>query len=324
MSKRANPTLIGAFVIGALALFFAALFIFGGEELWTERNRYVIFFGESVNGLNIGAPVKMRGVQIGKVTDIRVIYDPKANSLLTQVVIEVKRGHVQMMGENRLPWQRPDLEDLIQNGLRAQLKLQSLVTGQLYVDINFHPHTPVHLVNALDSGLPEIPAIPSSQEEIESTISELVREIRQLPLKEMFTKLDSTLTHIDATVSQPEFHHSVRHLDQLLTDLDHELASLSRHLEYNLVLSRKLLQRMDESVPVLLENSTKTLQKAQRALDESERTLTALRDNFGPQSPLTADFHDTLDAVREAAREIGVLAETLQTQPEILLRGKGR
>ncbi len=324
MSKRANPTLIGAFVIGALVLFFAALFVFGGEELWTERDRYVIFFAESVNGLNVGAPVKMRGVQIGKVTDIRVIYDPKANSLLTQVVIEVKGGHVQMIGESRLPWQRPDLEDLIQNGLRAQLKLQSLVTGQLYVDINFHPETPVHLVNALESDLPEIPAIPSSQEEIESTISELVREIRQLPLKEMFTKLDSALTHIDATVSQPAFQRSIQHLDRLLIDLDREFTTLSRRLERNLALSQALLQRMDASIPTLLENSAKALQKAQRALDESERTLIALRDNFGPQSPLTVDFHDTLDSVREAAREIRVLAETLQTRPEILLHGKRR
>ncbi len=324
MSKRANPTLIGAFVIGALVLLFAAILVFGGEELWSERDRYVIFFAESVNGLNVGAPVKMRGVQIGKVTDIRVIYDPKANSLLTQVIIEVKRGHVQMIGESHLPWQRPDLENLIQNGLRAQLKLQSLVTGQLYVDINFHPDTPVHLVSALESGLPEIPAIPSSQEEIESTISELVREIRQLPLKEMFTKLDSTLTHIDATVSQPEFQHSIRHLDRLLTDLDRGFTTLSRRMENNLVLSQALLRRMDESVPVLLENSAQALQKAQRTLDESERTLTALRDNFGPQSLLTADLHDTLDAVREAAREIRVLAETLQTQPEILLQGKRR
>ncbi|HEB77328.1 MAG TPA: MCE family protein [Methylothermaceae bacterium] len=324
MSKRANPTLIGAFVIGAIVLFFVAVLVFGGAELWAKRDRYVIFFAESVNGLNIGAPVKMRGVQIGKVTDIRVIYDPRAHSLLTQVIIEVKRGHVQMIGESPLPWERPDLEDLIQTGLRAQLKLQSLVTGQLYVDINFHPETPVELVGAMGNNLPEIPAIPSSQEEIESTISELVREIRQLPLKEMFTKLDSTLTHLDATVSQPEFQHSVRHLDVLLADMDRGINQLSRRLDQNLILSQRLLQRMDKSMPALLESSAKALQKAQKALDESERTLIAIRNNFGPDSALTTDFHYTLESVREAAQEIRVLAETLQTQPEILLQGKRR
>lgn len=313
MSKRANPTVIGAFVIGAVFLFFAALLLFGGAELWSERERYVIYFRESINGLNIGAPVKMRGVQIGKVAEIRLIFDPETKQPLTQVVVEIQKGHVQLDGEKR------PLEALIQAGLRAQLKLQSLVTGQLYVDIDFRPETPVNLVGRYNDALEEIPAIPSSQEEIENTITSLVNQIKELPLQELFAKLDSTLTHINAVVSQPEVRELAPHLDTLLVNLD---ASVT-HLDENLRLSKRTLTRIDKALPVLTTQSETALRQARQALAQAETAFRALQQSFGPQAPLTTEAQLTLQALQEAARELRVLSETLQTHPEALLQGKG-
>ncbi|BCX80864.1 paraquat-inducible protein B [Methylomarinovum caldicuralii] len=313
MSKRANPTVIGAFVIGAVFLFFAALLLFGGAELWSERERYVIYFHESVNGLNIGAPVKMRGVQIGKVAEIRLIFDPETKQPLTRVVVEIQKGHVQLGGEKR------PLDTLIQAGLRAQLKLQSLVTGQLYVDIDFRPETPVNLVGKYNDALEEIPAIPSSQEEIENTITSLVNQIKELPLQELFAKLDSTLTHINAVVSQPAFRELAPHLDTLLVDLD---ASVT-HLDENLRLSKRTLTHIDKALPALAMQSEAALRQTRQALAQAEAAFRALQQSFGPQAPLTTEAQLTLQALQEAARELRVLSETLQTHPEALLQGKG-
>lgn len=321
MSRQANPALIGAFVLGALAILIFSLMIFAGGELWSERERYVVYFSESVNGLNVGAPVKMRGVQVGKVTEILVQYQPKARSLTTPVVIEVDLKPLQIDGKPDFPWQRLELGNLIEAGLRAQLKLQSLVTGQLYVDLDFHPDTPVRLLGT-DKEAEEIPSIPSSQEEIESTIGELVREIRQLPLKETIRAINSTLSNIEAVVSQPQWKTSIQKLDQVLENLDHlterlgpSLDQVSERLNQNLGVSQHLFQRLDTELTPLLQQGRGTLHQAERAFTE-------LTEVFGPNALLINNFSTTLEEVRIAAREMRVLTEMLQTQPETLLRGK--
>ncbi|MBN2700304.1 MAG: MCE family protein [Methylothermaceae bacterium] len=321
MSRQANPATIGAFVLGALAISVLTLMIYAGGELWSERESYVVYFSESVNGLNVGAPVKMRGVQVGKVNEILIQYQPEERTLRTPVVIEVDLGRLQMGDKTGLPWQGMSSEELIKAGLRAQLKLQSLVTGQLYVDLDFHPDTPVRLVG-LEKKLEEIPAIPSSQEEIESTIGELVKEVRQLPLKETFLTLNSTLTHIDAVVGQPEIQSSIKKLDSILTKLDRvsgqlgpRLARVSDRLDANLVTSQRLFQHLDTELVPFLDQSRQTLIRA-------DQTFADLSQVVGPDALLVDHVFTTLDELRDAARQVRILGETLQTQPEILLRGK--
>lgn len=321
MSKQASPALIGTFVIGAIALAFVGLLVFGGGEFFTERERYIVFFSESVNGLNLGAPVKMRGVQVGKVKEILVQYDPKVKSLVTPVVIEVDLGRMLVAGSSNLPWQRPELKDLIDAGLRSQLKLQSLVTGQLYVDLNFYPGTEAKLTEK-KLGLPEIPSIPSSQEEIESTMEELVKEFRQIPIKEIFTKFESTLSHLDRVVSQPELgdsvkqmHRVLQNLDKLTGEINTTLAQVGQRLDQNLVVSRRLLNNLDRKLTPLLEQSGQTLARAEQAFRD-------LSESYGSDSLLAGELHSTLHALQDSARQVRVLAETLQTQPETLLRGK--
>ena len=79
MSKPISPVAIGGFTVGALALLLVAVFIFGGGQfLHADKVRFVIFFDSSLNGLEIGAPVKMQGVKVGEVTEITLQIDPKA------------------------------------------------------------------------------------------------------------------------------------------------------------------------------------------------------------------------------------------------------
>jgi len=321
MSKQANPTLIGAFVVGATALLLIALLIFGGGQLFSEQRRFISFFAESVNGLNVGAPVKMRGVQVGKVIEIVVRYEPRSRSLLTPVVIEVDTDRIQMITDSTFPWQEPTLEDLIAYGLRAQLKLQSLVTGQLYIDLDFHPDTPVKLVG-LSQDYDEIPVIPSSQKEIESTVTDLVREVRELPLKQIFAKLNSTLTHIDAVIGQPELKQSVHRLDKVMTNLeqltsglDEQIQNVGDNLNTNLNVSSKLVKNLEETIPPLLAQSRHTLER-------TEQTLGNINATVGPDSLLVTNLYATLDALHDTSREIRIFSEMLQTQPEVLFQGK--
>jgi paraquat-inducible protein B len=321
MNPQINPALLGAFVLGALAIAFVALLTFSGGKLWSERERYVVYFSESVNGLNVGAPVKIRGVQVGKVTEILVQYQPEDRTLTTPVILEVDLEPLQIDGKGGFLWQRPALDDLIREGLRARLKLQSLVTGQLYVDLDFQPDTPMRLVGTY-KGLAEIPSLPSSQEEIENTINELVREVRQLPLQDTVQKLNATLTHLEAVLGQPEWRTSARKLDQVLDNLGRlserlgsRLDQVSQRLEENLAVSQRVFQRLDGEL-------TPLLQQGRGALRQAEQTLTGLSQTLGPESFLIGELATTLEEVREAAHGMRSLTEMLQTQPEALLRGK--
>ncbi len=321
MSKQANPALIGAFVIGAVTLLILGLMFFGGQEFLASKKRYILYFAESVNGLNIGSPVKIRGVPVGKVVEIRVQYDSKTNTLLTPVIVEVNPDIIHISTDAEGRWRKGDIQQAIKKGLRARLDLQSLVTGQLFVAVDFHPDTPVNLVR-LDREYEEIPVIPSSQTEIRNTIEELVRQVRELPLKEIFTKLNATLSHIDEVVSQPELKRGVQRIDKVLANLeiltanlDQELDEVTTQLDQTLTVSRQLLGRMDDTLPPLVEQTRHTMMRA-------EKTLKGIEETLGPDTDLAYEAQKALEEVQRAARDLRILMEMVQTRPEMLLRGK--
>ena len=131
MSERANPTLIGAFLLGAIALVVAGLMVFGGGRFFTETVTYVAYFPETISGLNDGAPVNFRGVKVGTVRRIEVQLDAQDLSVKIPVYLRLERRRIREIG-GTIP-EINFIPELIERGLRAQLQLQSIVTGQLSI-----------------------------------------------------------------------------------------------------------------------------------------------------------------------------------------------
>lgn len=322
MSKHANPTLIGGFVVGAIALLIAAILILSSGYFLTPKNRFIVYFEASVNGLNIGAPVKLKGVQIGRVTDILVQYDAEENKVRTPVIVEVEPDRLRTIGAIQ-QHEEPEIETMIERGLRAQLQLQSLVTGQLYIEVNFYPDTPIRLVGG-DTPISEIPSIPSSKEEIENTIDEAIAQLRKLPVQDIVQNLQLTLQHLEQILSAPEIRTSLDHLNATLSDLrtmvghiNGQAAPLSADLKATLADTRTLMQNLNNQVIPLASNTTETLTKAQAALASLEKTA-------GQNSPLYDEMQNTLTELSSAARSLRLLADYLQRNPETLIYGKGR
>lgn len=181
MSQKANPKLVGGFVMGALALLVTAILVFGSGQVFKEYVQAVIFFQGSVGGLRPGATVDFRGVQIGMVKDISIEYDPKRDQFLIPVVINVDPRRVTQVGDpgKRAPY---TLQSLIERGLRAELRLQSLVTGQMAVQLNFYPGTEARLIGS-NLPYPEIPAVPSTFEQAQEIFTEIGRQAPELLAK---------------------------------------------------------------------------------------------------------------------------------------------
>src|SRR5208282_1219362 len=132
MSKQASKSLIGAFVLGALVLVVAGIVVFGSDKFFRKVNKNVMFFEGSVKGLQIGAPVMFRGVQIGHVTNIVLEVNAKDLTAFIPVYTEIYPQKIVPIGSN-VSYDQRYLQALIDKGLRAQLQLQSFVTGQLMV-----------------------------------------------------------------------------------------------------------------------------------------------------------------------------------------------
>ena len=327
MSKPADPRLIGLFVLGALALAAALALMFGGGRYFTSAQRYVASFHGSVNGLNVGAPVKLKGVGIGRVTDILVQYDMQHNRVLTPVIVQIDLGKLMDIRENDKPPHSPSLAELVERGLRARLSMQSLVTSQLYVDVNFYPNRPAQWVGAPELGLPEIPTIPSGREELENTIQDTLAEVRELPIKETVEATLHSVQRLEHLLAKPELEAGIVNLNRTLEDLqrlirhmDGKVDTLSRDLDATVKSSRVLVSSLHERLPPLLDSADKTLSAAAAAAIQAKSTLSAV-EGFGAAD---SELNTALRDFSKAARSVRALADYLERNPEALIYGRRR
>ncbi|TVM04321.1 MAG: paraquat-inducible protein B [Candidatus Brocadia sp. WS118] len=245
MSKPANKTLIGAFIIGAIALLVLAVLIFGSGKFLEKTYRVVMFFEGSLKGLNEGAPVIFKGVKIGTVTDIRLVYDPVNNSLRIPVIVELEPEKIERTDVVK---RRPEegMKMLIERGLKAQLQMQSMVTGQLMIALDFFPDKPARYVGFVKECL-EIPTVSTPFEELRKTIQEL-------PIKEIIKKLNLTLNSLRKLI---------QHIDKKIDPL---IANVSETSE--------ITQNTLESMQATLKQTEKTL----TTFSETGRSMKSLTE----------------------------------------------
>ncbi|ORJ60623.1 MlaD family protein [Geothermobacter hydrogeniphilus] len=328
--KRADPKLIGAFVLGAIVLAVVGLVFFGKGGLFTQRQRYVLYFDRSVKGLSVGAPVNFRGVRIGSVADISVHVQPADFTFKIPVVIEVdsnrieaidSNGEVAPQGLSRFGGE-DTLSRLIAKGLRGQLQLQSLITGQLFVQLDMYPQTKVVLSHYRNL-YPEIPTIPSGLEE-------LSRTFENLPIQEIADKLTSTLDGLQELVHNPDLADSLFKLNHGLDELRELVARGNAGFGPALqdfrsasTAVRHSADSVAKQVAGMAERSQQTLGKLDGTLDRATSTLSEAQAMLKKNSALGAELRRTLVELRRAARALRILSETLEEHPDMLLRGRG-
>jgi paraquat-inducible protein B len=314
MSKQASPTLIGAFVAGAVGLIVAGILIIsGGKLLLTDKTSYVLYFQGSVKGLNIGSPVTFRGVNIGTVTDIQLVVGEKDADIQIPVIIEI--DNTKFISSQTVKPGMDDaegIENLIKAGLRAQLQLQSLLTGQLFIQIDFYPNTPVHLVGngRYKTTYDEIPTIPTPIEKISKLLE-------NLPIDKILEHITSGIEGIDRLVSSPDLHESLSALRAALVDFRSLVNNLDQHVG-----------PMSSQVSLTLDDARSTLQKAGNTLDDASNTLQQANITLQSADDLVTDeqiltaLDSALNEISSAAYAIRILAETINNQPESLLKGR--
>jgi paraquat-inducible protein B len=356
MGKRANPTMIGAFIVGAVALVVIGLLVFGGGRLFTETRKFVLYFDGSVKGLNVGAPVDFQGVRVGSVINITVQYLVQEGEFRTPVYIKVEPGSIKAMGSRKDEDERLQFyQVLVGRGLRARLETQSLVTGQLFVQLGFYPDTPVRLVGG-DPDNVELPTIPTTLQQAQAAAQDLLQKIQELPLDQLFSSFMETVQGTSRLVNSPEVLAMVRTLNDTVTDVRrlvqhngdkvgmvlNEVQGASVAARAVLTDLQQLTRRVDGQIVPLTDSSKQTLEAARAVLKDGQQfvrnadsRVIRMTDSFtdaakaaqatmvSAQRRLDDNLVITLQEMTAAVRSIRVLMDYLERNPNALLTGKG-
>ncbi|HET6513902.1 MAG TPA: MlaD family protein [Thermodesulfovibrionales bacterium] len=328
MSKKTNKTLIGAFVVGAIALVVAGVLIFGSGKFLRKTMQYVMFFDASVKGLQVGAPVTFRGVKIGEVTDIALRFDPQTLSVVTPVYVEIDPEKFSGISEQKKTKPYQYYRALLDKGLKARLELQSFVTGLLMIGVDFYPEKPIRLVG-LDKKYHEIPTIPTQMEELQKTI-------QNLPLKEITENLNRTLAGINEIVRSPELHGSLESLnqtlksvDKLVKNIDTQIGPLTASLTSTSDAARGTFAQAEktlafkEGVPGEIASSIKdTLKAARLALEETQQAVRGVKEITAQNANLGYEINRSAEQMTALSRSLRSLTDYIDRHPEAFIKGK--
>lgn len=220
MNRKVNKTVIGLFVVGGLVLLLIGIVVFGSGALFKRKNKFVLYFDGSVKGLSVGAPVVFRGVSIGTVKDISLIYDSKVGTVLLPVIVEIEQGRIE--GAPSFGQEGGD-KKMIELGLRAKLEVQSFLTGQLMISFDFYPNKPAQL-HGIMKQYPELPTLPISRD-----IFEIMNE---MPFKEIAKNLEATTKGINKLINSNDLQRSLYELQNTFQETQQAMRSLRLLTEY--------------------------------------------------------------------------------------------
>jgi paraquat-inducible protein B len=256
---------------------------------------YLVVFDQSVRGLQPGAPVDFRGIVVGEVAAINTQFDPETKKITVPVEIKFypERFTSRLRGgkSRRLPKNSHFMADLVERGLRAQLRTGNLLTGQLYVALDFFPDAPRAKMD-LAKAPPELPSTPSALQDLQTTLIALVNKLERLPLEQMTADFSRTLES----------------LDRVARRLDTELAPQAKSAIAD---TRETLAEL-----------RKALAEANKTMGDASRTLSAAERSLAPDSPLFSDLTDAAREFSRTAQTLRALADYLERNPQALLRGK--
>ncbi len=329
MSRKANPTLIGVFVLVAIALALGALVALAGGGIFEKRTEFVMYFDQDIFGLDVGAPVTFRGVKVGEIKSIQLIYDHADGSLSMPVVAEMNETAFVQKNQH-LADDGHDFQRQIDRGLRARVDPLSMVTGKLKVSLDYHRNSPINYRSPHDSEHPEIPTIPG-------VIESLGKKLNDLPLEDMILDLrkstqalatllesgilDSTMNELNQTLATArgtlEAPETMKTLEGVSVTVEEARLLLAAFRGETLPNLNKLMEHGSELV------GSGDIRDMMTAIEDSLNETQVLLKGLGRNSePMRDQILQLLDQLTRSARSAEIFLDYLERHPDALLKGK--
>jgi paraquat-inducible protein B len=318
MNKRVSPTVIGAFVVASFAILVVALVVVGSGKMFSRPTRFVCMFQGNLNGLKVGAPVKVRGVQIGEVSaiELRLLPSqgrmrPGIRGLRLPVFIDVDRSQLLSKGGTGAALDKSGFNELIQMGMRAQLDTESLLTGLLYIDLDLHPKTPAKYVLEPDGPYSEVPTVQTDLAQLQERLTETLDKFDKIDFQALVVSITDAANSIKTLTGSPE-------LKATLESLKGTIANLNQAV----VAARALINNANSQVGPLVADIRESSDEANKTMKDTRAALVGLQQMLDPNAPLAVRLNQALDSLTETSRSIGELSDYLQRNPGALIRGR--
>lgn len=320
MSQRVSPTLIGAFVVGALALALVAVVFIGSGRYFRHTSRFVLYFPGSVNGLRVGAAVKFHGVEIGSVEDIRLPLQ-RTRSDRIEVVIGIDPRKITSLGGSETILDSPmAYQRAIDDGLRGQLQMESFVTGLLFVALEYFPGSTVHFVQqrgSAETQYREIPAEASTTEKARQTVTQVLSRLADADLNGLIDSTRAVVSDLHKLVASPDLKDAIRSVSIVTGQVGQAAGSVS-HLAIGLDSN---VSTLTTEISSLTADLRQTSVKAGAMIDQAGNVLQHADSAFNG-SPVVSEFTRTLQEVSAAARSLRLLTGYLERNPNAIIFGK--
>ncbi|MFA6166936.1 MAG: MlaD family protein [Gemmatimonadaceae bacterium] len=320
---RANPTAIGSFLIGAVIIIIAGTAILAGNTWFTNRTTFVSFFQETVNGLEEGAPVKFQGAPVGTVSKIRIQIDERDKTFQVQVEyeIDIKSLRTQLGTYVDLS-QQPVLDRQIADGLRAQLQMESIVSGMLYIELAYRKDAKPPELEPRATKWPEIPTTPSLMAALGTGAGSVVAEVVRVLFKvnEMLAAIDipeinaavvASAQSVQRLVDAPELRAALKEVPNMTAQLNRTMARVDTLAST----ANAAIDPMATDLKGATKEMHATLQSLRRTIDETQGLLST-------DSGLGYGLEAALVNLKEATNALRQLMNALEQNPDMLLRGK--
>jgi paraquat-inducible protein B len=314
MKRRVSPSLIGAFVLGAVLLAVIAVVFLGSGHFLRRTSPFVLYFSGSVNGLRLGAPVKFRGVEVGSVEHIRIRLQPDQSVQRIAVVVGIDPQQITSVGGSETILNSPaEYQSAIDGGLRAQLQTESFVTGVLFVALDYFPGTPATFVQQPRTRkfqYREIPTEPSSAEKARLAVTEVLTKLAESDLKGLVDSARETISDVHQLVASPDLKLAIGSLNHMAGRVGDAAGSVSQ-----------LATGLDSNVSGLTHDLRQTSVKASAMMDQAGQVLQHTDATINDPS-LMYQLTRTLQEVSAAARSVRLLTGYLERNPSALLVGR--
>lgn len=331
MKTKISPTAIGVFIAGAIVILFGSVLLFGSGKLFRHTKAYLLTFQEPVTGLEVGAPVKLMGVNIGAVTRVNVTVNPTNHAAFINALIEIDRDQVKDVFDG-YPFDMDDrsrFETTLQaGGLCGQLDILSLLSGQLYIALDMHPGTRGFQLNQEQvHGYWEIPTIPSGKRELMQALLTSLDNFQQVDLQGTVEDLRGLIRDVRTDLASLQLQQSginlVDTLARVKTLLDNpQIESALTNLNSALSQINELGNNLNPRINPLLDQVSADLTKSGEALDEAVGALRQLRTQVDPASPLSRELVRTLEEAGTSLRALRQLVEQIERNPNSLITGR--
>jgi paraquat-inducible protein B len=323
MSMRANPTAIGAFLIGALVLTVAGTVTLASAAWFESRATFASFFQESVNGLEKGAPVKFQGVPVGNVTGILIQIDERDRTFQVPVEYEIDLKRLTTQLGTFVNLADPAvLRRQIGQGLRAQLQMESMVTGKLYIELSYRQDPPPPELEARPTVWPEIPTTPSLLAALGTGAGSMVADMLRIlfQVNQMLEDVDmpqinaavvASAEAVERLVDSPEIRAALGQVPGMTAQVNQTMAQVGL-----------LMERANAAIDPLQLQVEGTAAEMTATLESLRRTLEDTHGLLSMDSGLGYGLHDALASLRNAADALSMLVNSLGQNPDMLVRGR--